>query len=52
MTSPRVGEPMRPASAAGGPARPTSDLARISGRARTDARPGPGPIADRLVRQL
>ena len=34
------------------PARPTSDLARIGGRPRTEARPGPGPIADRLVRQL
>ena len=29
-----------------------SDLARIGGRDRTPARPGPGPIADRLVRQL
>ncbi len=29
-----------------------SDLARIVGRERTPARPGPGPIADRLVRQL
>jgi uncharacterized protein (DUF58 family) len=30
----------------------TSDLGRIGGRDRTPARPGPGPIADRLVRQL
>ncbi|MFL5649755.1 MAG: DUF58 domain-containing protein [Chloroflexota bacterium] len=52
MTSPRVGQPMRPVAAAAAPSRPTSDLARIGGRARTDARPGPGPIADRLVRQL
>ena len=35
-----------------GPKRPGSDLARIGGRDRTAARPGPGPIADRLVRQL
>ena len=35
-----------------GPTRPGSDLARIGGRDRTEARPGPGPIADRLVRQL
>ena len=34
------------------PDRPGSDLARIGGRDRTAARPGPGPIADRLVRQL
>jgi uncharacterized protein (DUF58 family) len=33
-------------------ARRTADLARIGGRERTPARPGPGPIADRLVRQL
>ena len=52
MTSPRVGQPMRPVAVAAAPSRPTSDLARIGGRARTDARPGPGPIADRLVRQL
>src|SRR4249919_1826865 len=52
MTSPRVGQPMRPVAAPAAPSRPTSDLARIGGRARTDARPGPGPIADRLVRQL
>jgi uncharacterized protein (DUF58 family) len=32
--------------------RPPSDLARIGGRIRTPARPGPGPIADRLVHQL
>ncbi len=30
----------------------TADLARVGGRTRTTARPGPGPIADRLVRQL
>jgi uncharacterized protein (DUF58 family) len=30
----------------------TSDLARLGGRDRSPARPGPGPIADRLVRQL
>jgi uncharacterized protein (DUF58 family) len=30
----------------------TSDLARVGGRERTAARPGPGPIADRLVHQL
>ena len=42
----------RPTAAALTPARPTSDLARIGGRGRTAARPGPGPIADRLVRQL
>ena len=48
MTQPRT-----PATAAALiPARPTSDLARIGGRPRTEARPGPGPIADRLVRQL
>jgi uncharacterized protein (DUF58 family) len=35
-----------------GPKRPGSDLARIGGRGRSAARPGPGPIADRLVRQL
>jgi uncharacterized protein (DUF58 family) len=35
-----------------GPLRPTSDLARHGRRERTPARPGPGPIADRLVRQL
>jgi len=29
-----------------------ADLARIGGRERTAARPGPGPIAERLVRQL
>jgi uncharacterized protein (DUF58 family) len=29
-----------------------ADLARVGGRARTPARPGPGPIADRLVHQL
>jgi uncharacterized protein (DUF58 family) len=46
MTQPRV------TAAALTPARPTSDLARIGGRGRTAARPGPGPIADRLVRQL
>jgi uncharacterized protein (DUF58 family) len=34
------------------PQRPGSDLARIGGRDRSAARPGPGPIADRLVRQL
>ena len=46
MTEPRV------AAAALTPARHTSDLARIGGRDRSAARPGPGPIADRLVRQL
>jgi uncharacterized protein (DUF58 family) len=30
----------------------TADLARVGGRPRTPARPGPGPIADRLVHQL
>ena len=35
-----------------GPKRSGSDLARIGGRNRSAARPGPGPIADRLVRQL
>jgi len=34
------------------PLRPTADLGRIGRRDRTPARPGPGPIADRLVRQL
>jgi uncharacterized protein (DUF58 family) len=34
------------------PARPTSDLARLGRRDRSAARPGPGPIADGLVRQL
>jgi uncharacterized protein (DUF58 family) len=29
-----------------------ADLARLGGRDRTAARPGPGPIAERLVRQL
>jgi uncharacterized protein (DUF58 family) len=29
-----------------------ADLARVGGRTRTAARPGPGPIADRLVHQL
>jgi uncharacterized protein (DUF58 family) len=29
-----------------------ADLAKVGGRTRTAARPGPGPIADRLVRQL
>jgi uncharacterized protein (DUF58 family) len=29
-----------------------ADLALVGGRARTAARPGPGPIADRLVHQL
>ena len=33
-------------------ARHTSDLARIGRRDRSAARPGPGPIADGLVRQL
>jgi uncharacterized protein (DUF58 family) len=33
--------------------RPASaDLGRLGGRERTPARPGPGPIAERLVRQL
>ncbi|TFG67505.1 MAG: DUF58 domain-containing protein [Thermomicrobiales bacterium] len=32
--------------------RPASDLARIGSRVRTASRPGPGPISDRLVRQL
>jgi uncharacterized protein (DUF58 family) len=35
-----------------GPRRSGSDLARIGRRERSAARPGPGPIADRLVRQL
>ncbi len=30
----------------------SADLGRIGGRERTPARPGPGPIAERLVRQL
>jgi uncharacterized protein (DUF58 family) len=30
----------------------TADLARVGGRERTAARPGPGPIAERLVHQL
>jgi uncharacterized protein (DUF58 family) len=30
----------------------SADFARVGGRARTPARPGPGPIADRLVHQL
>jgi uncharacterized protein (DUF58 family) len=30
----------------------TGDLARIGGRVRTPARPGPGPISDDLVRRL
>jgi uncharacterized protein (DUF58 family) len=30
----------------------SGDLARIAGRERTPARPGPGPIADDLVRRL
>jgi uncharacterized protein (DUF58 family) len=30
----------------------TADLARVGGRERTPARPGPGPIADDLVRRL
>ena len=34
------------------PRRPAPDLARIGRRDRSPARPGPGPIADRLVRQL
>ena len=34
------------------PRRRISDLARVAGRERTPARPGPGPIADSLVRQL
>ena len=29
-----------------------ADLAKVGGRTRTPARPGPGPIADRLVHQL
>ena len=29
-----------------------TDLSRITGAARTPARPGPGPIADDLVRRL
>ncbi len=29
-----------------------ADLAKVGGRTRTAARPGPGPIADRLVHQL
>ena len=52
---PRAGAPPRHG---GGADRMTAardraaDLAHIGGRARTPARPGPGPIADRLVRQL
>lgn len=34
------------------PTGPASDLARVGGRQRSPSRPGPGPIADRLVRQL
>jgi len=30
----------------------SADLGRLGGRERTPARPGPGPIAERLVRQL
>jgi uncharacterized protein (DUF58 family) len=30
----------------------SADLGRVGGRTRTPARPGPGPIADRLVQQL
>ena len=30
----------------------TGDLARVAGRHRSPARPGPGPIADELVRRL
>ena len=44
-------DPARPIAPAGAN-RPTSDLARIAGRDRSAARPGPGPIADSLVRQL
>lgn len=32
--------------------RVTGDLSRVTGRERTPARPGPGPIADDLVRRL
>ena len=32
--------------------RRTGDLARLAGRARTPARPGPGPVSDDLVRRL
>jgi uncharacterized protein (DUF58 family) len=42
---------MRPTPSTRGP-RHTADLANIGRRDRTPARPGPGPIADRLVRQL
>ena len=41
-----------PAADPAEPRRPISDLARVAGRERTPARPGPGPIADSLVRQL
>ena len=49
-----VAGPKRPGGSAEGvtPGRASSDLARIGGRDRSPARPGPGPIADRLVRQL
>ena len=50
MTTPRVGEAAHPTDR--GVGRPTSDLARIGRRDRSAARPGPGPIADGLVRQL
>ena len=30
----------------------SADLGRVGGRSRSAARPGPGPIADRLVQQL
>jgi uncharacterized protein (DUF58 family) len=36
----------------GSGARPATDLAHLGRRDRSPARPGPGPIADRLVRQL
>ena len=50
MTAPGV----RGSAAPGGHESPrhTSDLARIGRRDRSAARPGPGPIADGLVRQL
>ena len=46
-TDPRPARPTDPR-----PARPTADLAGVSGRVRSAARPGPGPIAESLVRQL
>src|SRR4029077_16434473 len=44
MTSPRVGQPMRPVAAAA-PSRPTSDLARIGGRGPAAPPPSRPPSA-------